>query len=1374
MIPRAKVTLVKLFFYLLILLPGGVAAQVSISGSVINRADKKPIPDASVFLSNTTIGGKTAADGTFILHNVKPGKYELVVSVVGFQTYNKLITAERGNVDLPTTLLSPKTISLNEVTVKFVVDPKRNKYYKWFKDEFLGTSWRADECKITNPALLDLYYNDTTKILTATSADFLQVENDALGYKIKYLLTGFSKNTFAPATKKVQYKGSAVFEEMTGTPAQQKRWQKRRLEVYEGSLTHFLRCVLNNTYEDAGFRVYRLLNSPDPRRPADSVVSAKVKLFEQLARRSGKYDDSLNYWRAKAMAPAFTQLLDPTPLKQSEIVKLTDEKGLYALSGKEGSLLVVYYKDHMIDGSEKLGEPYDPLKKLKTVINFNTTNVFLDRNGTISDPAVLSLDGAWSNYRMAELLPVDYIPNQSPSPEAGKPADNNIEAAETGADAGNFKNSLLALKARNDSLALKITPERLYLQLDKPYYAIGDTIWFKAYLFNNFLTPSRKSGILNINIANDSNKVIRRYRLPLASGLTWGNIVLEDKYFTSGTYTLRAYTDWMRNFGDNGFFYKTFTVSSAGNGQLLVNTSLALSNINGVPSVDTKLRFSTITGMPFAAQPVTLQVTNDNKRLYAQKYVTGVDGGLDVNFTPPQKPVNLDIVVQNGKKERLATISVQLNRPQNADVQFLPEGGSMVAGLPAHIGFKAVGEDGRGLDISGTITDHTQKQVATFKSLHKGMGSFGLDVKDGESYTAKVTLPGGVVKQYALPPIKSAGTTLLIKNDQQNDSLMVTIAPAGNNASAAQSYFLIGRARNVVCYAAIVAFHQNNPVVRKIAKNKFPTGITHFTLMTSSYQPVNERLVFIDRHDDLQIRFVTDKTAYGKRDSVGLRLQVKDSDGQPVSGNFSMAVTDDAQVRLDTLDTENIVTRLLLTADLTGYIEQPGYYLSDKSPEAWKALDNLLLTQGWVGYDWAQVFDPPALAFQPEQGLGITGHVVNVLNKPVKGTSVLLFSKSPAILMDTVTDKNGQFVFDRLPKIDTPIFILKAVNKRGKSFNVGVTVDEIPPPAFTKPAAPLANRWFVNVDSTLVNYTKNAAVKQLQDYTPGGHMLREVSIKAKKIIKDSQNLNGSGNADFVLDEKDLEAAGKKTWLQLLRENIPGFKDGIFINGHSQKAIKDMFSYLYVTDFNPDPVSRQWYFIYDRPIKLIVDGVSIDQLLQIKTFRELSDYLSNTAEDIKGFEVITSTKFALSYLSRFDPIDPNNGVPLTIEAVSFNPPIAVGPSDIAFVEITTRSGKGPAIGNTPGMYLYKPLPLSWPKQFYKPKYALKDTTKNHLDLRSTIDWQPNLVTDANGEATVWFYTADKSSTYAITVEGTDMKGHLGYRQGKIKVEAGKNN
>jgi hypothetical protein len=881
-----------------------------------------------------------------------------------------------------------------------------------------------------------------------------------------------------------------------------------------------------------------------------------------------------------------------------------------------------------------------------------------------------------------------------------------------------LKAELLKLKTASDSSTFKLTAEKLYLQFDKPYYALGDTIWLKAYLFNSFLKPDNKSGIINIDITNDSNKVIKQYRLPVSAGLSWGNISLDEKDFIPGTYTLCAYTNWMRNFGDDCLFYKTFYVTGANENNLLVNTLFNISTVNN-NLLRAKLLFSNMNKTPFAVKSLLLQVMNGNKRLYKQSFQTGVDGILDVNFNIPQKTSGLVIVAESEQKDKKAVIPIILNRVDKADVQFLPEGGSLVAGLPVHMGYKVIGEDGKGLNVTGIIVDHNQQQVAVFKSLHNGMGSFDLAVKDGESYTAKVTLTGGLTKDYSLPVVKATGTVLQVKNLMENDSLIITIGASNAISQSEESYFLIGKARGIVCYAAIVNFHEGNFVKRKIAKSLFPSGITHFTLLTTKYQPLNERLVFIDQQDNLNIKISSNKPFYGKRDSVALKLKVTDKEGNPVSGNFSLAVTDDVEVKTDTLNSENINTRLLLTSDLKGYIEEPGYYLSSNTNEAWQALDNLLLTQGWVGYDWKQLFSPPAITYQPEHELEIRGHVGNVFNKPVKGTNVLLFSKSPAILMDTLTDNGGEFVFNHFPRVDTPIFVLKAVNKNGKSFNVGITVDEVKSPDFIKPVNPLIMPWYINSDSTLLNYTKNQAlIKQQENFPAGGHVLKEVKITAKKIVKGSQNLNGPGNADLVLDEKDLEAAGKKSFLQLLEENVHGFRE-----------------------MNVFPSYPHWYYLHFKKVLFLVDGIYLNDIYLPLDFLTLKNYLeSHNAEDIKGIEVMSSAKFALNYASR----------------------IRENMDAIVFIEITTRSGHGPVIDNTPGMYLYKPLPISWPKQFYKPKYAVNDTAKHLPDLRSTIDWEPNITTDINGEASVSFYTADKPSTYTIIMEGSDMNGSLGYK------------
>ncbi|HEY2581890.1 MAG TPA: carboxypeptidase-like regulatory domain-containing protein, partial [Mucilaginibacter sp.] len=926
--------LVCLFFFL----PFSCLAQFTISGRVLNQANTKALANASVFLSGGTIGDKTSANGSFVLQGVKPGKYELVISIIGFESYHQTIILNDDSIILPDITIIPKTIALNDVSVKPKFDPDRARNLELFEREFLGMSELSKECKILNSELLDLTYNEATNTLTASSVDFLIIENKALGYRIKYLLSAFimdhvdnspkidyanlgvfgNQRGNAADAQKVHFEGSALFENMKGTESQEKRWQKKRQQLYEGSEMHFLRSALTNTTEEEGFRVLRLTVSPNIK---------KTRL---------------------------TRALVPFPLNADEIIKPTDQQGIYALGCNNDELHITYNKSHHFPKNGQMTHLDDPENVETTIVSFNIPYVFFDRNGGIVDPNSLSFDGAWAHGRIAELLPVDYEP-----PQVKNLANDGLVVSSISiAQSDPLKDSLLKIATIADS-SIKYRPaEKLYLQFDKPYYAIGDTIWFKAYLFNApTLGFSTKSGIMYVDIANDSNTFIKQYRLPVKEGITRGDIGLTD--FPAGNYTLRAYTNWMRNFDTDGFFYKRFVVADNREQTWLANSKTTTLIADGKLLANVKLRLSDMNKAAVADKPVQLEVMAGNHHLYKQRVQTDANGLLDVNFKVPEKATGLALVAHDEENENKITIPINLNRAEHADVQFLPESGNLVAGLPSHVGFKAIGEDGRGITISGIVTDHNQKQVAALQSLHNGMGSFDLTIQPNEKYTAKVNLPGGTVKEFALPGIKNTGAVLDVKNPFDKDSVAITISATNDLVKAGDSYFLIGKSRGIICYAAIVSFKDGN-VSRKVAKQLFPSGITHFILTNAKGQPLNERLVFIDHSDNLNVELSTDKSAYEPHDSISMHIMVTDSIGKPIAGNFSLAVTDDAQVKQDTLNNENIMTRLLLTSDLKGFVEEPGYYLQTKNAKSWQALDNLLLTQGWVNYDWQADKQHPA------------------------------------------------------------------------------------------------------------------------------------------------------------------------------------------------------------------------------------------------------------------------------------------------------------------------------------------------------------------------------------------------------------------------------
>jgi hypothetical protein len=66
--------------------------------------------------------------------------------------------------------------------------------------------------------------------------------------------------------------------------------------------------------------------------------------------------------------------------------------------------------------------------------------------------------------------------------------------------------------------------------------------------------------------------------------------------------------------------------------------------------------------------------------------------------------------------------------------------------------------------------------------------------------------------------------------------------------------------------------------------------------------------------------------------------------------------------------------------------------------------------------------------------------------------------------------------------------------------------------------------------------------------------------------------------------------------------------------------------------------------------------------------------------------------------------------------------------------------------------------------------LQDKSNPLPDIRSTVHWEPNVITDAEGKATISFYSSDKPTTYSIVIEGSDMNGKAGslIKEGFIKI------
>lgn len=367
----------KRFLIIFFLFPVACFAQFKISGRVINAADGKPISDASVFINNTSTGAKAAVDGSFTLNNLNAGQYDLIVSALGYERYSTTIVVGKNNAIGDIKIL-PKTMMMNEVSIAGK-DPTRTLKIWTFKEQFLGKAsfGFGGECELLNPEVLKLAFSDHRQVLTASTDDFLEIDNNALGYKLKYLLNNFKldKNAFNMA-----YEGFVLFEEKQGTEAEKKRWEKNRRKVYYGSPTHFLRAILADKV-DADFMV-----RPFCIKPLDTVRGKNILTGDAADYLMIRYDT----------------------LKTKNYVHRTDKPGIYAI-GYTSDLEVFYYKPGVKHFRDNEGQEFGNRGQVGS-INFIDKNLFFDLNGTILNPTGASFRYQWGRNRVAELLPIDYRP----------------------------------------------------------------------------------------------------------------------------------------------------------------------------------------------------------------------------------------------------------------------------------------------------------------------------------------------------------------------------------------------------------------------------------------------------------------------------------------------------------------------------------------------------------------------------------------------------------------------------------------------------------------------------------------------------------------------------------------------------------------------------------------------------------------------------------------------------------------------------------------------------------------------------------------------------------------------------------------------------
>lgn len=233
-------------------------AQFSVSGKVIDSSTKEPLPGASVFCQNTTIGTLTNKQGEFSLQ-LKPGGYELIITYTGYQTNTIRISSDSSHMEIG---MAKQEKNMAEVVIRSSneVTDGWEKYGKFFIEHFIGETPYAAKCILQNHEALKFYYYKRSNKLKVLADTLLQISNKTLGYDLRYELDSF---VYYYKTDISSYRGYCLYSEMQGTNDEKRTWVANRAKAYYGSKLQFMRSYYDSTLLEDGFMIDLLDENSD-------------------------------------------------------------------------------------------------------------------------------------------------------------------------------------------------------------------------------------------------------------------------------------------------------------------------------------------------------------------------------------------------------------------------------------------------------------------------------------------------------------------------------------------------------------------------------------------------------------------------------------------------------------------------------------------------------------------------------------------------------------------------------------------------------------------------------------------------------------------------------------------------------------------------------------------------------------------------------------------------------------------------------------------------------------------------------------------------------------------------------------------------------
>jgi hypothetical protein len=870
--------------------------------------------------------------------------------------------------------------------------------------------------------------------------------------------------------------------------------------------------------------------------------------------------------------------------------------------------------------------------------------------------------------------------------------------------------------------------EKNFVTTDKTIYAPEDTVWFKAYVFDRAIVISDQSIALHVLVADaEGNKKVDT-SWPILQGIT-------DGYFLApreeGQFIISAISGQMIGSDTDLAFKKAFYVRSDLVDDILISAfpQFDLLNPDGDNTVNIFSRFSLDKRAP--RERLRYQVLQGEEVLQNGRLRTNTEGKVTLNLDELKEATDdLVLIIESDKKDLPKPIKLTVPlalAKKTIDLQLFPEGGRLVAGVANRIAVKAIDQQGEPFGFKALLMNQSGQVLDTVSSFYAGMGSFNILPTTSQLLRLEVIEPAVRNPIFEIGEVQASGVALSIVGE--GEQRLIRLLP---NQKASGETFIIEISQFDQLIQATDSKVEHRQFFKIPWENLAP-GLVKVTLIQQGV-PYSERIFFNEPSAQLNIDIQTDKETYTTREKVNLDITVTDDEGKPVIGSFSLAAIDAVRALSPAQEQANILASLLLTSEIKGTVPNPNFYFSGNEL-AVQALDLVTLTNGYRKYISSTYNDSEA----------IVGYLYGNASKRklLQDRTISLIAFKDLELGSFNTDETGKFT--------VPSSYLK---NKGDTFII------------SSPTIKEKDRFSLVFDDTLrinkVEYFKNLTKDKLlnndndvyqhsfklqQDRFNSTILLNSVTVESNFNFKGACELQ-----DYHFEEpwttkkvEDLDLTNNSIMNLLMQvsKDVKGYGAG--------------YAFYYREKENRPP-----FFQYVDGIVSSIRGKSRGVFQLQLPFRIYLNCEEVKDDYVYGMGIAAAASFNAQRTLEY--IDFSN-----LESVSVYLPRTWPLQSLPKIEINTINDviiRTETFQKVRFISAYK----NYSRESYSPKYDTPEKQNDLVpDLRTTIFWNANLVTDENGKATVSYYNADRANPIRITLEGVDQQSHVGTKSITYQVK-----